>query len=112
MLLLMDSCRSHEALSDPEARIQVLMFPPDASKKQQPVIANTVVVTKPQYGRRLLPRRTSLLAEPASLRAWENLMYVRAGIPGLPQAYPPHLLDATRPLRDTWNEVSQRMITE
>lgn len=77
-LLLMDSCGSHDLLSDPQVRMKVITYPNCRSEHQLPDVG-IVVADKLQDNRRLFGCRTEILPSHGGVLASEGEREPAAG---------------------------------
>lgn len=114
VLCLVDACLPPPGggwMEDPRGQVKVLVYPANCTGKHQPMRWGVIAATKLNYRRRLVSGRVSTMLAAGTLRAEARERGVAvAGVAGLAEGHPPHLLDAAEMLQAAWDDVSEATI--
>lgn len=105
VVLIMDNCGPHGAdLVDTRGQVKIIPLPPNCTSVHQPMDQGVIAAWKAKYRFRYL---TELLENKESQQARrERSKNRKAGMKGMEEGYDPHMLDVSRLVAASWDDVS------
>lgn len=109
VILLMNNCGPHGSdLTDPKGQVTIRPLPPNCTAVHQPMDQGVIAAWKANYRMRYL---TEMLENIETLNERrEANKSKKNGMKGMEEGYDPHMLDVSRLVFESWNDVGQSTI--